>query len=73
MKSNKTSKIIEELSQQWIGKYGVLGVFEELHGSDIIIKFLVQDLKNNFKQLPNHYKNYNIEFEGIDTIMPHKR
>ena len=44
---NNISKIIDELSQQYIGKSGVIGIFEEHHGSISVIKFLVQDLKNN--------------------------
>jgi hypothetical protein len=72
-KENKTAKIIEELSLQWIGKNGVIGIFEEFHGSNSVIKFLVKDLKKNSKLLPKHYKEFDIEFEGIESIIPHRK
>ena len=67
----KINEIIEELSKTYIGKHGVMAIWEEVRGKSIIIKFLLSGKKINSEKLPKIYEGYKIEFEESDKIIPH--
>jgi hypothetical protein len=70
--NSNISKIINELTSMWLGKYGVIAIFEEHRKSETIIKFLVKNLTKNEKKLPEKYKDITIVRENIDNIIPHE-
>ena len=73
MKHNENIQIIlDDLSDKWLGRYGVLGIFEEMKNGSVHILFMVKNLRSNKNKLPKVYNGYKIDFEETDQFAPHK-
>jgi hypothetical protein len=71
MKKNMNiEQVLDELSDIWLGRDGVMGVFEEQRHGETVILFLLKNSISN-KEIPTEYKGYKIIKENTPEIKRH--